>query len=361
MLYIFTSFLASLLITFFATPMVLRVAHIRKIFDEPDERKIHKKYIPSLGGVAIFSGVFFSIMFWTEANFFEHLRWIILPLVIIFLLGLKDDIVSINPYKKLGGQIIAALLIVIWGDIKIDNLHGLIGIHQIPSIVAILLTVFTIIVIMNSFNLIDGIDGLAGGIGVIASLTFGTLFLLSNHTSLALIAFSLTGSLLAFLKFNFSPAKIFMGDSGSLVVGFMLSILSIELLNTNLNNINPDFVITAPPLILSILIIPLGDTLRVFIIRIRQKKSPFHADRNHIHHLLLKMGLDHRWASSTLYFVNILFIVLTFIFSNVGMNFLMFLIIISAIITSQLPYLILTSRKKAEEKENTVLHTAKFN
>jgi UDP-N-acetylmuramyl pentapeptide phosphotransferase/UDP-N-acetylglucosamine-1-phosphate transferase len=357
MLYIFTSFLASLTITLFATPMVLRVARIRNIFDEPDERKIHQKSIPSLGGVAIFSGIFFSIVFWTDAVFFEHLRWIVLSMVIIFLLGLKDDIVSINPYKKLIGQIIAAFLIVFWGDIRIVDLHGLAGIHQVPYVAGVLLTVFTIIVIMNSFNLIDGIDGLAGGIGVIASSTFGTLFLLANHLSLSLISFSLAGSLLAFLKFNFSPAKIFMGDSGSLVVGFLLSILSIELISTNLSSVPTYIGVSAIPIVLSVLIIPLGDTLRVFIIRVRQKKSPFHADRNHIHHLLLIMGLNHKKASISLYCVNILFILLTQAFSNLGLNFLICLLIVSACFMSQIPNWILVSRKKGEEKESTILDT----
>ncbi len=277
-------------------------------------------------------------------------------MVIIFLLGLKDDIVSIDPYKKLIGQIIAAFLVVIWGKIQINNLHGLLGIHHLPYLVGVLLTVFVIIVIINSFNLIDGIDGLAGGIGVIASLTFGTLFLLRGDYPLAIISFSLTGSLLGFLRYNFSPASIFMGDSGSLVVGFVLSILCIELLNREQIS-DTNLIYFTPPIALAILIIPLADTLRVFIIRIMQKKSPFHADRNHIHHLLLQIGFNHRKASITLYTVNALFIVMSVIVAGIGLNFLFFLIVTSAFILSQFPHLILSNRKKSKEKENTVLDT----
>jgi UDP-N-acetylmuramyl pentapeptide phosphotransferase/UDP-N-acetylglucosamine-1-phosphate transferase len=356
MLTVFISFLTSFAITLFAIPMVLRVTRIRKLFDEPDARKIHQNFIPSLGGVAIFSGIFFSIVFWSEPIFFAHLRWIILSLVIIFLLGLKDDIVSIDPYKKLIGQIFAASLIVIWGNMQIDNLHGLFGIYHLPYMAGVVLTIFAIIVIINSYNLIDGIDGLAGGIGVITSTTFGLLFLLRGDHPLAVVSFSLTGSLLAFLKYNFSPATIFMGDSGSLVIGFVLSILCIELINTE--QVSEDMLIYfTPSVVLAILIIPLADTLRVFIIRILQKKSPFHADRNHIHHLLLNIGLNHKKASLVLYAVNALFISISLITAHIGLNFLFFLIVVSAFVMSQLPSLILSSKKRLKEKENTILDT----
>jgi UDP-N-acetylmuramyl pentapeptide phosphotransferase/UDP-N-acetylglucosamine-1-phosphate transferase len=220
----------------------------------------------------------------------------------------------------------------------------------------VVLTIFAIIVIINSYNLIDGIDGLAGGIGVITSTTFGLLFLLRGDHPLAVVSFSLTGSLLAFLKYNFSPATIFMGDSGSLVIGFVLSILCIELINTE--QVSEDMLIYfTPSVVLAILIIPLADTLRVFIIRILQKKSPFHADRNHIHHLLLNIGLNHKKASLVLYAVNALFISISLITAHIGLNFLFFLIVVSAFVMSQLPSLILSSKKRLKEKENTILDT----
>ncbi|QHT65758.1 undecaprenyl/decaprenyl-phosphate alpha-N-acetylglucosaminyl 1-phosphate transferase [Rhodocytophaga rosea] len=355
MLSILTSFLTSFIITYTAIPMVLRVAQIRKIFDEPDERKIHKKTIPALGGVAMFSGLFFSIMFWSQPELFINLRWVILSLVIMFLLGLKDDIVSINPYKKLIGQIVAAMLVVVWGDIRLNSLHGLFGIYELIPAIDIVLSIFVMIVIVNAFNLIDGIDGLAGGIGVIASLVFGGMFLISNEPLLALISFSLTGALLAFLRYNFSPASIFMGDGGSLVTGFILAILCIRFININENLISETSHFPAPAIALAILIVPLADTLRVFIIRIMNKKSPFSADRNHIHHLLLNLRLNHKKAALTLYLMNILFIFMSFAFFHIGVNFLFFLVVVTAFIMSQIPYIILQN-KKSEKKENGVLN-----
>lgn len=341
---IITCFITSFLITYFAIPSVIKVASIRKIFDEPDERKQHTKTVPALGGVAIFSGIFFSILFWSNDIAFDHIRWIILPLVIIFLLGLKDDIVSIDPYKKLIGEIVAAGIIIFYGGIRIHSLHGLIGIYELSYTVSVLLTFFTIIVIINSFNLIDGIDGLAGGIGTITTLTFGSLFMYSGQYLLASISFSMAGALLAFLRYNFSPARIFMGDCGSLIVGFILSILCIKFIDIALIA-DGALLLPTPALALAILIIPLADTLRVFIIRISKNKSPFSADRNHIHHLLLNLGLTHKKASITLYIFNLIFIALAFLSYQVGLNFLFFLVTVTAFILTQVPYLLIQNRK----------------
>ncbi|MDO1449809.1 MraY family glycosyltransferase [Rhodocytophaga aerolata] len=338
--------------------MVLRVARIRNLFDEPDSRKIHKKTIPALGGVAIFSGLFFSIIFWSQPELFIHLRWVILSLVIMFLLGLKDDIVSIDPYKKLFGQIVASLLLVVWGEIQINNLHGLFGLYELLPAVSVGLTIFVIIVIVNAFNLIDGIDGLAGGIGVIASLIFGIFFLLADHPILSLIAFSLTGALLAFLRYNFSPAQIFMGDGGSLVVGLVLSILTVRLLNIEVIPLFGQVILPTPAIALSILIIPLADTLRVFIIRIWQGKSPFHADRNHLHHQLLNLGFNHRKAAGVLYGTNIFFIIFCFTFIDAELNFLFFMTITLATILSQIPYVLSSKNKKLSSKEEVIMDAA---
>lgn len=350
---ILTSFISSFFITYFAIPSIIKVANIRKIFDEPDERKLHTATIPALGGVAIFSGVLFSILFWSEDIAFEQLRWIILSLLIIFLLGLKDDIVSIDPLKKLVGEIIAACIIIYYGDIRIYELHGFLSVHELSYPVSVLLTLFTIIVITNALNLIDGIDGLAGGIGFIASFTFGITFIYCQNLLLASISFAMAGSLAAFLRYNFSPAKIFMGDSGSLVIGFILSVLCIHFMNTKIIfNLPEESILPTPPLALAILIIPLTDTLRVFIIRILHKQSPFKADRNHLHHMLLKVGLNHKSISLTLYTVNILFISMSILFHKIGLNFLFFLVTITAFILSHLSHTLL--QRKEQAKQNSI-------
>jgi UDP-N-acetylmuramyl pentapeptide phosphotransferase/UDP-N-acetylglucosamine-1-phosphate transferase len=319
MLNIFTAFFTSFLITFLAVPPVVRVASIRQIFDEPNERKVHKRSIPALGGVAMFAAIFFSIVFWADGVELKQLRWTILPLFIIFMQGLKDDIVAIAPIKKLIGQLAAAGILIFWGNIRIMSINGLFGIHELPYILSIILTFLAIILIVNSFNLIDGVDGLAGSIGVVTTVAFGGFFLYIQHGYLALISFTLTGALLGFLWYNFSPARIFMGDGGSLVIGMVLAILSVRFLESRIT-IDSTIPIHTPSMVLAILIIPLADTIRVFIVRIAQGRSPFDADRNHIHHLLLKLGLTHRSIALTLALVNTGFILTAFMVNSLGAN-----------------------------------------
>jgi UDP-N-acetylmuramyl pentapeptide phosphotransferase/UDP-N-acetylglucosamine-1-phosphate transferase len=343
---ILMAFLTAFTIAFLAVPPVIRVSSIRRIFDEPDERKLHKNSIPSLGGVAMFAAIFFSIIFWSQDINFEQLRWMILPLFIIFMQGLKDDIVSIHAVKKLIGQLIATAIMVFWGELYIDNLHGFMGIHQIPIYVSIPFTLFTVAVIVNSFNLIDGVDGLAGTIGVVATVTFGTLFFIGQHYSLALISFTITGALLGFLWYNFSPAKIFMGDGGSLVIGMVLGILCIRFLDAQISLIGQETLPT-PPIALAILIVPLTDTLRVFIIRMMQGRSPFSPDRNHLHHVLLRLGFNHRQVALTLGGVNLSFILLALLLRNVDIT-VSTLIIIGTSVTACLLLNRLSNRQQLE-------------
>ncbi|WP_299708114.1 glycosyltransferase family 4 protein [uncultured Pontibacter sp.] len=347
----FTFFITAFLITYFAVPSIIKVATIRNLFDEPDERKLHQNTIPALGGVAIFAGIFFSVLFWAESFNFSLLRWIMLSLVITFMLGLKDDIVAIDPLKKLLGLLAASGLVIVYGDIRIASFHGLLGVGELPYLVSVLFTLFVFIVIINAVNLIDGINGLAGGIGTIASLAFGTLFLLNDHSNAAAFAFATAGSLLAFLRYNFSTAKIFMGDGGALVLGFVLSVLCTRFMNSDISlGMLPNSSISTPLMALAILIIPLVDTLRVFIIRIADGRSPFSADRNHLHHQLLDLGFSHRRAAVILYAANIYFILLTAFSMSLGIHTVLFLMLITAFVFSQIPALILRNRAQATEQ-----------
>lgn len=347
MLQTFTFFITAFLITYFAIPSVIKVASLRNLFDEPNERKLHTNTIPALGGVAMFAGIFFSILFWADNFNFDLLRWKILSLVIIFLLGLKDDIVAIDPFKKLVGLLVASGLVIVYGDVRIQSFHGILGIYELPYTVSVLFTLFVFIVIINAMNLIDGINGLAGGIGTIASIAFGSFFLFNGNMNAAAIAFATAGSLLAFLRYNFLDAKIFMGDGGALVIGFVMSILCTRFLNTSIN-IGGDEVqlLPTPVVALAILIIPLVDTLRVFSIRILNGRSPFSADRNHLHHQLLDLGLSHRRAAIVLYAANLYFILLTLLSLSLGTHMVLFLIIVTAFVFSQIPYLMLRSRNR---------------
>ncbi|KAA5548764.1 MraY family glycosyltransferase [Adhaeribacter rhizoryzae] len=353
---IFTSFLTAFLITYFVIPSVIRIAHTRKLFDEPDERKHHQKMIPALGGIAIFAGTFFSVLFWVDLIPANLMRWFILSMVIVFMIGIQDDIVAIRPVKKLIGELVASGLIIYYGNIRIYNLQGLLGLYELPYLVSFGLTLFAFIVIINAFNLIDGIDGLAGGIGIISAGAFGSLFWYSGQIGWAAVAFALVGALLAFLKFNFAPAKIFMGDCGSLFTGFLLAIMCVQLLDTPiLLDASAKLYLPTPVIAMAILIVPLADTLRVFIVRVFSGKSPFHADRNHIHHLLLNLGLNHKSASCTLYCFNLFFIVGILGFLHFSINYLFLIVVLAGYILISIPKVLLYINKQ-EVKKGTVIN-----
>ncbi len=331
--------ITAFLITFMAIPSIIRVSVIKSLFDEPTERKAHKSSIPTLGGLAIFAGVAFAYTFWSAGLNTGSTQYIVAAIIVMFFIGIKDDIVELTAHKKLYGQLFAAIIIVFFADIRITSMCGVFGIYQIPYWVSSVITIFTILTIINAYNLIDGIDGLAGGVGAIAAFTFGLWFYNYGQIALCILAFSLFSSLLAFLVYNFSPANIFMGDTGSLVVGLILSVLCINFVELSFESLPYAFPFrSSPAMAIAILIIPLADTLRIFIIRLLNGRSPFHADRNHIHHQLLDLGLTHREAALTLYLVNIGFIVIALALRNISSLKLLYILTIMGVAFSVLPY-----------------------
>jgi UDP-N-acetylmuramyl pentapeptide phosphotransferase/UDP-N-acetylglucosamine-1-phosphate transferase len=206
-------------------------------------------------------------------------------------------------------------------------MHGFLGIYELPEMFSLLLTYFTIIVIINSFNLIDGIDGLAGSLGVMACTIFGFYFLQVNLQSYSILAFALAGSLAAFLIFNFQPAKVFMGDTGSMLIGLVNAILVVKFINVAHLPTTRYPIEASPAIGFTILMIPLLDTLRVFAIRIIHRRSPFSPDRNHVHHLLLDKGLSHRNITLTLVTVNFSLIVAAFLCRGFGCTWLILSIV----------------------------------
>jgi UDP-N-acetylmuramyl pentapeptide phosphotransferase/UDP-N-acetylglucosamine-1-phosphate transferase len=242
-------------------------------------------------------------------------------------------------------QLLAAALVVVGEDIRITSFYGLFGVTELNIWVSYILSVFTIVVITNAFNLIDGIDGLAGGLGVIISITFGLWFNLIDQVGWSIISFSLAGALIGFLVFNFNPAKIFMGDAGSLCTGFLLSIMAVQFIEFNRPEVQNYYKITTAPVIaIAILVIPLFDTFRVFTIRLLKKKSPFSADRNHLHHMLLKTGLGHKEVSLVLYIVNIIFVLIAFLLKDSPILTLFITIGVLAFALSQIPIYINSQR-----------------
>jgi UDP-N-acetylmuramyl pentapeptide phosphotransferase/UDP-N-acetylglucosamine-1-phosphate transferase len=339
MINIALSCITAFIITFLAIPSIIKVSVIKNLFDEPCERKAHKSSIPTLGGLAIFAGVVFSYAFWSSGIDFQPSQYIISAIIVVFFIGLKDDIVELTAKKKFYGQIVAALIIVLFANIRITTLCGIFGVYDIPYWLSVIFSLFTILLIINAFNLIDGIDGLAGGIGAIASFTFGLWFYNYGQIGLCILSFALFSSLLAFLVYNFSPANIFMGDTGSLIVGLILSVLTISFIQ--LSFISPPDAFpfrSGPAMAIAILIIPMFDTLRIFIVRLANKRSPFKADRHHIHHVLLDLGLTHREVSLTLFFVNIGFILLALALRDLGNLTVLFIISGVAVLLSIIPY-----------------------
>jgi UDP-GlcNAc:undecaprenyl-phosphate/decaprenyl-phosphate GlcNAc-1-phosphate transferase len=277
--------------------------------------------IPTLGGLGIFGGFILALLLGAPVGSGD-LQYFVAAAIVIFFLGIKDDILVISAAKKFIGQLVAAGIIIKFGGVQITNMHGFLGITEIPHIASIIFTLFTVIVIVNSFNLIDGVDGLAGSLGLLTTLVFGSYFTYVGQTIYAVMAFSLAGSLIGFLIYNFSPAKIFMGDTGSLLIGLINSILVVKFINIAGNDSMKFPLEAAPALGMAILIVPLLDTLRVFSLRILDRRSPFSPDRTHVHHFLLSLGYSHRKVTFLCVGTNIGFIVLAFFLRNLGTTML---------------------------------------
>jgi len=310
--------LTSFVITSAVIPAVIRVAREKHLLDEPNNRSSHWQKTPSLGGVAIFAAiiiVFTIASHWSISSDFSFFQ--VLPaIVILFFVGIKDDILVIDPAKKLLAQLTAGIIFIGLTDIRIGNFYGMLGVHELPYIVSFGLTLFIFVVVTNAYNLIDGIDGLAGCLGVIAAIAYGIYFAVVGVIWGTVLCATLVGALVGFLRFNFSKHhKIFMGDSGSLVVGFILAVLSVKFIQFN-ESPNTWYIGNAPTLAIAVLAIPLFDTLRVFSHRLLRRTSPFTPDRNHVHHLIVDNGHNHAQATTYLSIIGVLIIALSLLFTQ---------------------------------------------
>ena len=314
------SLITAFLVTFLAIPKLIYFAEKLRLLDDGGNRSSHKGSIPFFGGIAIFTGVICSLLFWSDI---ENIQFILVSILIVFIVGLIDDLRQITAFKKLIGQIIATLILIFLGDLQIESMHGVLGVYDLPIWASLPLTIFVVIVITNAFNLIDGIDGLAGGLGLISSLSFGVIALLMDQIDIALISFTLMGALLGFLKYNIFPARIFMGDTGSLVVGMILSILAINCIKYGLVSENYSYPNIGPLLAISFLAVPLFDSLRVFIVRVIKGNGPLTAARDHVHHSLIDLGAGHKYTSLILYVVSVITILFTYLLLifNININF----------------------------------------
>lgn len=285
------------------------------------ERSAHHGDVPSSGGLAVIGAFALCSLLSLVTSPNIEFSSVLLPaaaIAILFITGLIDDFRPLTAFQKLLGQLASAVVLIVFADIRFTNLHGFFGIFDVsdsflPLSYAVSLFLFTLLT--NAINLIDGVDGLAAGLGVICCSIFGTYFTLIDDFTYAIVAFALAGALLAYLPFNFSKRrKIFMGDSGALTLGCVLYMLVIAFCEYNLPpTTRPYYWHAAPSMSVCFLALPLFDTLRVMIIRIRHGKTPFFGDRNHVHHKLIDFGCSHIKVTTILLSVNATFIALAFL------------------------------------------------
>lgn len=330
---ILLGFITAFTLSYLAIPPILQVAHKKKLYDAPNERSAHAKPTPLLGGVAIFAGAICGIVLWTPEHTFGGLQHVLAALVIIFLIGIRDDMLPMAPRKKLLGQVLAALILVYKANVKITSLDGILGIQELPELAGFGLSVVAIVGLINAFNLIDGINGLAASTGLLACLTLGLWFAGAEQVEFAVLAFSLAGALVAFLKYNVTPARIFMGDTGAMLTGAVCAVLAIKFIELDrlLPQANSFRLGAAPAIATAVLILPLFDTLWVMTRRFLQGRSLFYPDRSHIHHMLLDTGLSHMQATGILVLLNALIVLWVVALYTLGTNWLLLLELVFAL------------------------------
>lgn len=245
-------------------------------------------------------------------------KYFFISLTLMFMIGLRDDILALTPKQKLYSQFLPVFLLVFLNQTTLNSTYGIIDLPEIPPFIIWIISIFTLIILTNAYNLIDGLDGLAGTVGIIVLTAFGLWFYYAGNTALSMISLCFAGALLAFLFFNWQPSQIFMGDTGALMIGMLVSYLAIVFINTNyqLPESNPVKMRSSIASAICIVIIPVFDTLRVIILRLRKMQSPFKADRNHLHHQFINLGFSHAKAVIAIATLNLFMIVLAWCLRN---------------------------------------------
>ena len=294
------SFLWAFIIALFAIPSIINLAYKKRLLDVPNGRNVHQGDIPRLGGLAIFAGFFSSVMIFSDFSTGGGVQYLLAGLILLFFIGLKDDVKPVSAFKKFFVQVLCCCIIMFLGDVRIESFYGLLGVFALDEGLSYLFTFLVLVGLTNSINLIDGVNGLAGTIVVIISVFLG-LVLVLYQSPLAIVSFALVGAMIGFLRYNLFSGKIFMGDTGSLVSGFVVSVLAVSTLQIPENEFSPVYV-------LSVFSLPILDTLRVMIIRTLQGVSPFTPDKRHLHHVLVKSGMSHPRIVTVTILINVVMI-----------------------------------------------------
>lgn len=324
------------------TPIILDFCKRKKLYDIPNERKVHHNAIPRLGGISFFPSMMMAFVVlliyfaFSNSHYLQFTFWstsFLVGLFVIYVLGIIDDLIGLKATTKFLVQIGTACLLPMVG-LYINNFYGLFGIYEIPAYIGIPLTVFIVVFIDNAINLIDGIDGLASGLSLLALCGFLAYFIYYDVflRTYAVLSAGMIGSLLAFMYFNIFGSterntKIFMGDSGSLSLGFTLAFLSVKSA-VDMPHIWP----TRPEAILlplTLLFVPVADVVRVSLYRLRHHKPLFDADKNHIHHKLMKAGLTQRQALITILVLALSYLVINgLLFSFISTTYIIIIDIV---------------------------------
>lgn len=327
MLAFVTAFVVAMLIM----PPLIKAIHRFKLFDVPDIRKEHTAPVPTMGGIASCIGLAIACLLWFRFTNDIFIISFFFSIAVMFAVGIMDDLKNMPARYKLALQVAAATLIAFSG-VRITSFNGLFGIYDLPLSAQYSFTLLAITGITNAFNLIDGIDGLAGGLGFMSLIILGLFLTICGDGNNAIIGFALSGGLLGFLYYNFNPARIFMGDTGSLVLGFVISVLCVRLLQLNAGS-NIPVVRHAPIFVISLVAIPVFDTLRVFALRIWQGRSPFSPDKNHIHHLLTNNGWSHSFASKLICTVHAFVLIIGYFLKDVSQITGLFILVLLMLVT----------------------------
>lgn len=337
------AFLVAGILNFYTIPIIIRIARVKKLYDVPDERKNHSSSVPTLGGLGIYAAItIVSLTFINTCgmngggitNSLTSLPPILAGFTLIFFIGIKDDLLSISPWKKLTAEIIALFILIVIGDVRLNSFQGMFSIGEISYSTSVAISLFAGIVIINAFNLIDGIDGLAASVTMLGCFMFGVFFISVYEWEYAVLSFTILGALIPFFLYNAfgHTNKIFMGDTGSLILGFAMTVLVFRFNEMNVFPTIRSHFLAAPALSFAVIIIPMFDTLRVFAIRIYRRKSPFTADRRHIHHILIDLGHTHLESTAILIAINLAFIAFAYFFNFLGNSDLVYIMITAAIV-----------------------------
>lgn len=305
------AFILSFLFTYYSAGKIIYICKRKNLYDEPAEtRKVHKRAISNLGGIAMYCSIVLAMLI-ISAIFHINLapRGLVLAgSLIIFFIGITDDLVGMNPLKKLGAQILAALLVALLPDADLSKLFLHLGLPQPGWLFIVFMKTLLLVVLINAFNLIDGINLLAAGIGFLAMVTFSLFFYQSGNLHFLVFCLCSSGALLAFMNFNRSPARLFMGDSGSMQLGLITGICLLESLSQlplQVKEPGQANLINSFLLCLTALSFPVLDMIRVFFERLYHKKSPISPDKTHFHHRLLDRNFTHHLSTALIILIQV--------------------------------------------------------